>query len=181
MRNILATEAVTSKENFMIWFIMNCFPEGIDEESDMTVYDVIEDNYSFDSEWFDHLTNYYDGVFEENDGYTDNPNSLKVNLNNHNELLVEFHPGDIIFFLNNKEIGCTGPNYEIKAIPFDEYIELTKNLDYYKQLFLLPMASVEEEEKAKFREIIMPIISKCGVEKSDEKIIVEIIVDNCTV
>ena len=113
-----------------MWFIMNCFPKGLDEENDMSIYDVIEENYSFDMDCFNKFTNYYDGVFEENDGYVDNPNSIIVQLNNHNELIIEFHPGDVIFFMNNIKIGCTGPDYSIGVIPIDEYIELTKGLCY---------------------------------------------------
>ena len=101
MRNIISTEEVICEKDFFAWFIMNCFPEGLDEENDMSIYDVMEDNYSFDMDWFNKFTNYYDGVFEENDGYVDNPNSIRVQLNYHKELIIEFHPGDVIFFMNN--------------------------------------------------------------------------------
>ena len=158
---------------------MNCFPEGLDEENDMSIYDVIEENYSFDMDWFNKFTNCCDGVFEENDGYVYNPNSIIVQLNNHNELMIEFHPGDIIFFMNNIKIGCTGPDYSIRAIPMDEYVELTKDLCYESKLFLLPMVEVKKFEETKFREMVGLIISNFNVKKSCEKQIVEIIINNC--
>ena len=135
IRNVVDIEKIKCKKDFFVWFIMNCFPKGIDEENDMSMYEVIEENYSFDTNWVNKLTNYYDGVFEENDGYVDNPNSLIAHLNNQCELIIEFHPGDVIFFMNNIKVGCTGLDYSIEAISFDEYIELTKNLCYENKLF----------------------------------------------
>ena len=172
-------EKVICEKDFIAWFIMNCFPEGLDEENDMSIYDVMEDNYSFDVDWFNKFNNYYDGVFEENDGYVDNPNSIMVQLNNHKELIIEFHPGDIIFFMNNLKIGCTGPDYSIRVIPVDEYIKLTKDLCYENKLFLLPMVEVKEYEETKFREIVELIISNFSIKKCCEKQIVEIIISNC--
>lgn len=179
MRNILNLEDVMYKKDFFVWFIMNCFPEGIDEENDMSIYDVIEENYSFDMDWFNELTNFYEGVFEDNDGYTDNPNSFSVYLNNNNELSIEFHPRDVIFFMNDSKIGCTEPDYSIKTVSFSKYLDLTEGLSYESQLFLLPMVEVKECEKIKFKEIVENIISKLNIEKSCEKQIVEIIINNC--
>lgn len=179
MRNIVNVEDVMSKEDFVAWFIMNCFPEGLDEENDMSIYDVMEENYSFDTEWFNKFTCYYDGVFEENDGYVENPNAISVHLNNHNELTIEFHPGDIIFFMNDFEIGCTGPDYRIKVISFAEYCELTRNLGYENKLLLLPIVIVDEDEEAEFRKCVELILSNFNVRKSCLEPVVEIIVNNC--
>ena len=178
MRTIVDIEDVKCKKDFFVWFIMNCFPEGLDEENDLSIYDVIEENYSFDMDWFNKFTNYYDGVFEENDGYVDNPNSIMVQLNNHNELIIEFHPGDIIFFMNNVKIGCTGPDYKIRVLSIDEYMEFTKDLGCECELLLLPMVEVKEHEVAKFREILLSIISNFDIKKSCEKQIIEIIINN---
>jgi len=109
----------------------------------------------------------------------DNPNAIIVPLNNHNELCIEFHPGDVIFFMNDKKIGCTGPDYSIRVIPIDEYIELTRDLCYENKLFLLPMVEVKEYEEMKLREIVGHVISNFNIKKSCEKQIVEIIINNC--
>ena len=179
MRKIKSIEEVTSKENFMIWFIMNCFPEGIDEETDMSMYDLIEEEYSFDTEWYDNFTNFYDGVFEENDGYVDDPNAIMIELNNHNELIIEFHPGDVIFFMNDSQIGCTGPEYEIKAITYKEYKELTKDLSPEKKLFLLPMVEITENEKTEFYKLVSMVLLNNNISSDCKNQIVEIIVNNC--
>lgn len=180
MRNIVKIDKLMKRKDFIVWFIMNCFPEGVDEESDMSIYDVIEENYIFDMDWFNNFTNYYDGVFEENDGYVDNPNSIVVLLNNNNELIIEFHPGYVIFFLNNIEIGCTGPHYNIKSISFNKYIELTENVEYDGKLFLLPMIKVSEEEKKEFEKILWELVSKYQIKECCLKQIVKIIINNCS-
>lgn len=95
IRNVVDIEKIKCKKDFFVWFIMNCFPKGIDEENDMSMYEVIE-NYSFDTNWVNKLTNYYDGVFEENDGYVDNPNSLIAHLNNQ----CDWDGSDIFSFSN---------------------------------------------------------------------------------
>ena len=179
MRNIVNIEEVINKRDFFVWFIMNGFPEGLDKDNDISIYDIIEENYSFDMDWLNKFTNYYDGIFEKNDGYVDNPNAIIVPLNNHNELCIEFHPGDVIFFMNDKKIGCTGPDYSIRVIPIDEYIELTRDLCYENKLFLLPMVEVKEYEEMKLREIVGHVISNFNIKKSCEKQIVEIIINNC--
>ena len=178
MRNILNVEEVLCKKDFFIWFIMNSFPVGVDEKNDMSIYDVIEENYTFDMDWYNKFTRYYDGVFDETDGYVDTPNAIFVPLNN-GELIIEFHPGDIIFIMNNKKIGSTGADYNIGAITMDEYMDLTNNLPYETKLFLLPMVSIKECETAKFRNIIELIISNYKIKKNCKKQIVEIILNNC--
>lgn len=179
VRNIVNTEEIICKKDFFVWFIMNCFPEGLDEENDMSIYDVIGENYFFDIDWFNGFTNYYEGVFEENDGYIDNPNSILIKLNNHNELVIEFHPGDIVFYINNEKIGCTGSDYIIRVIGMNKYMELTKDLTYESKLFLLPMVMSKEDEKEKFKEIVLEIINYFKINKNCENQVVEIIVNNC--
>ena len=72
-----------------MWFIMNCFPKGLDEENDMSIYDVIEENYSFDMDCFNKFTNYYDGVFEENDGYVETVPGKGVYIANKNKEIIK--------------------------------------------------------------------------------------------
>ena len=179
-RNILSIEEVINKKDFIPWFIMNCFPEGLDEANDMSIYDVIVENYSFNVEWYNQLTNYYDGVFDEGDGYVDNPNAISIPLNN-NELLIEFHPGDVLFYMNAIEIGRTGPDYNIGVISFNEYIDLTRDLSYETKLFLLPMVGVKECDMLQFREIVESIIGYFEILKSCKKQIVEITMNNCLI
>ena len=64
-------------------------------------------------------------------------------------------------------------------IPFKNYIELTKDLGYESELFLLPMVMISEDEEVEFREIVEDIIANFNIQKSCEKQIVEIIVNNC--
>jgi hypothetical protein len=90
MRNIVNIEEVINKRDFFVWFIMNGFPEGLDKDKDMSIYDVIEENYSFDMDWFNKFTNYYDGIFEENDGYVDNPNAIIISYSDEDLIYMQY-------------------------------------------------------------------------------------------
>ena len=109
----------------------------------------------------------------------DDTDSIMIELNNHNELIIEFHPGDVIFFMNNCQIGCTGPEYKIKAITFKEYTELTKDLSLEKKLFLLPMVEVNENETTEFSELLSMLLSNYSISSSCKNQIIEIIINNC--
>lgn len=179
MRNIISVEKIMCDKNFIMWFLMNNFPEGIDEENDLSMNEIISDSCSLDRKWVDEFTNYYNGVFEENDGYVDTPNAIKIQLTNNNELIIEFHPGDTIYLLNNLEIASTGPNYRIRVINFSKFIELTKNLDIKSKMFLLPITSVGKKEKNEFGENVRKIIEELDIDNIEEDILVKIIVNNC--
>ncbi|MDE7204788.1 MAG: immunity protein 19 [Lachnospiraceae bacterium] len=59
-------------------------------------------------------------------------------------LKIEFHPGDILYFINDEQIGSTGPHYELQTIPYEK-VEQLLSLKKGRQLFLLllPLAFVE--------------------------------------
>ena len=41
MRNIISVEKIMCDKNFIMWFLMNNFPEGIDEENDLSMNEII--------------------------------------------------------------------------------------------------------------------------------------------
>ena len=59
--------------------------------------ELIQEKCILDKDWIDNLTSYYDGVFDENDGYVDTPKAVVIKLSNGDEFCVEFHPGDTIY------------------------------------------------------------------------------------
>ena len=69
--------------------------------------ELIQEKCILDKDWIDNLTSYYDGVFDENDGYVDTPKAVAIKLSNGDEFCVEFHPGDTIYYINDVQIGCT--------------------------------------------------------------------------
>ena len=64
--------------------------------------ELIQEKCILDKDWIDNLTSYYDGVFDENDGYVDTPKAVAIKLSNGDEFCVEFHPGDTIYYINEK-------------------------------------------------------------------------------
>ncbi len=176
MRNIVNYEIIKKNNNFWIWFIMNNFPESLDELSDKTVMEIINENYFIDKEWIDEFTGYYKEVFNENDGYIENPNTLEIILSTNDILYIEFHPGDTIYYINDIEIGCTGPEYSIKKISWKEYCNYTYLMDNKKKLLLLPMLSIEKNSEYSIIDILGCVIKEDILEN-----VYNAIIENCII
>ena len=134
-----------NSKNLLLWFITMNFPEGYDAEQDISLVEFMEENYEFDDDEINTVTQYYDAVFDENDGYVDEPNVIAINLSNGKELNVAFHPGDIEYYIDDEMIGCTGPHYIIRKIPYEEYKRMVSELSSLEKLFVLPMVCVTDE------------------------------------
>ena len=52
-----------SNTSFINWFVMSNFPEGIDEEEDISLSEILSSS-PIDKEYIDQLTQFYDGVFD---------------------------------------------------------------------------------------------------------------------
>lgn len=146
-----------SNKDFWTNFIMTSFPTSLDTEADEGLCEMIEENDSIvtDINWWTNFTKYYDGVLEESDGYIDDPETLVCPLTGTQTLKIEFHPGDTVFYVNNKQIGCTGGEYSIQVFPFSDllkYMELRKDNRIF--LLLLPMAAISKRDEKKAIKII---------------------------
>ncbi len=136
-------------KKFWTGFISYSFPTSLDEEADMGLSELVEENetVNIDIDWWEDFTKYYDGVLEETDGYLEDPEMLLCKLTEDQTLRIEFHPGDIVYYVNDKKIACTGPEYEIQIFPF---ADLQKYMEYQKDnrlfLLLLPLVIIGEEE-----------------------------------
>lgn len=141
MKNILTIE----NKKFWYSFFSVSYPNGYDKELDMSVVDIT--GQLADLSWWDSFTGYYDGVFEENDGYREEPTSVEANIESSRKLLVEFHPGDILYYINNELLGCTGPSWKLQVIPYKEVESLWEREDG-EVLFwlLLPLTRLDKED-----------------------------------
>ena len=63
--------------------------------------------------WWETFTGYYESVLDESDGYLEEPVTLNEALSQDKILKIEFHPGDILYFINDEEIGSTGPHWKL--------------------------------------------------------------------
>lgn len=159
-----------NSKNLLLWFIMVNFPEGYDEEQDISLVEFMSENYELDDDEINVVTQYYDGVFDENDGYVDAPNVISINLSNGKEFSVAFHPGDIEYYIDDEIIGCTGPHYTIRKIPYEEYKSMVSGLNGLEKLFVLPMVCVTDEHVDMFEEEIELILSDVHIEDTENTI-----------
>lgn len=141
--------------NFWINYFGCSYPNSYDESNDISVSELMEELYTEEvGKWWEQFTGYYEGVFDESDGYLDNPTTLEELLPDKN-LKIEFHPGDILYFINDEQIGSTGPHWELRTIAYKE-VEKLLSLKNGRQLFLLllPLAFIGEEDIQSVREKI---------------------------
>lgn len=71
------------------------FPTALDEETDMSLTELMAESGMRDTIWWDNFTKYYDRVLEKSDGYVDEPEILICELAPTQTLKIEFHPGDL--------------------------------------------------------------------------------------
>lgn len=143
---------------------MTNFPEGIDNSKECSLMELIQETCIIDKEWIDNLTGYYDGVLDENDGYIDIPKAVVIKLSHGDEFCVEFHPGDTIYYINDRQIGCTGPSYMIRTISLARFYEYTSNMNDSEKIFLLPMVKIAFEEKEELTNVIKLILSTADLQ-----------------
>lgn len=133
--------------NFWIHYFGCCYPNGYDESKDISVSELMEELYTEEAgNWWKQFTGYYEGVLDESDGYLEHPTTLEAMLPD-KILKIEFHPGDILYFINDEQVGSTGPHWEVQTIPYKD-VEQLLSLKNGRQLFLLllPLTFTGEEE-----------------------------------
>ena len=148
-------------KSFWTGFIVSSFPTSLDEETDMGLSELMEENELIDIDWWNDFTKYYDGILEETDGYIDDPEMLVCKLTDTQILKIEFHPGDIVYYVNDKQIACTGGEYLIQIFSFED---LMKYMEYQKDnrifLLLLPLVIISEEKVSCAIEIISSVLEE---------------------
>lgn len=156
MSKVSITELSFDNKSFWRGFFLFNFQYGYDDETDTTIEelaDYVADKRDFT--YWDSFTGWYDGVFDENDGFVDDPAYIEEPVHEGQILRIEFHPGDTIYMLNGSRIGSTGPHYELNCIPFEDIVK-TSSLEHGEILFwlCLPMGNLTVNKKEDGRQII---------------------------
>lgn len=179
LKQIIEYSELLSSNDFVRWFLMLNFPEGINKSKDCSLFEIIETSCKLDKVWINNLTGYYEGVFGESDGYIENPKAIMITLSTGDDFFVEFHPGDTIYYINEDEIGCTGPSYVIRKLSLSEFFEYTRNVKDIEKIFLLPMIKISFTEKEEFTNVLKLILGKINLQEYSMDDIYTCIVENC--
>lgn len=179
MRKILDINEMMENKNFWLYFFISNFPESLDEDSDSTLTEIIGENYVISKDWVDKLTQNYDGVFDESDGYVAEPNTLEIVVCDNNKILIEYHPGDIIYYINDIKIGCTGPHYIIRKISWKDYSNYFRDLDNDIKLLFLPMVYITVENINELCSLVEIGLQKAEVSTKHYELICNCIIENC--
>lgn len=145
-----------SNRDFWVGFVATSFPTALEKETDMSLTELMTENGMCDTSWWDNFTKYYDGVWEEADGYVDEPETLICGLAPAQTLKIEFHPGDTLYFINDKQIACTGGHYNMQVIPFKELASAEKGGQIF--LLLLPLAVMDNSDRDEATQIISNVL-----------------------
>ena len=177
--NLCDSSSLLTNPHFVRWFLMMNFPEGMDVAEGCSLFELMEEKCTLDTAFIDHLTGYYEGVLEENDGYVDTPKRVIIPLDTGDEFSVEFHPGDTIYFMNGNEIGCTGGHYKIRKLSLAQFLMYTAHMQECRKLFLLPMVKISSGEKENMTKIIQSVICNFDLQACSAEKVCACILENC--
>lgn len=151
---------ITNKYFWANFFCMS-YPNAFDEESGVSLADIIEEAGLSNISWWNNFTGHYDGVFEENDGYLDEPTTIETAFKPEQILKIEFHPGDILYFINHQQIGSTGPHWNLQVLPFIEAEQLLEHKNGEILFFLLlPLTYIETEDQKRVKDMLQRELAK---------------------
>ncbi|TGJ98895.1 hypothetical protein EHQ53_11130 [Leptospira langatensis] len=137
---------------FWCYYFSTSFPNAYNKSLNLTIGEIIGAIYGIDldskMDWINNFTGYHEGVIEEHDGYLDDPNFVEMRIKKSINLKIEFHPGDTLYFINNFEIGSTGPHWMLYGLTWNELVGLTEGAIDEGILFwlLLPMVGLSSED-----------------------------------
>lgn len=148
MKNKIGLEDIgVENQDFWMSFFHLSYPNAFDEEADVSLSELIDDLGTANIEWWSAFTGYDEVCFDETDGYAESPTTLTALLPAGEVLRIEFHPGDILYFTHDEQIGSTGPHWKLQVIPYQKVEELLEQENGVLLFFLLlPLAFVEREE-----------------------------------
>lgn len=180
-RKFVDFDAVKKQRQFWLYFLGTNFPNGYVEETDESLSEFIDYRYDIDMGWLNEFTGYYEGVLDSSDGYVENPTTLKIGLSTKNNLFIEFHPGDTVYFIDDDEIGCTGPEYFIHKINWEDFCAYTKELGSKEKLLLIPMLGIEKGVQEQLKKTVCNGLELLPIKEMDSIIywLRDAIVNNC--
>ena len=158
---ITLNDVTFSNKKFWTGFVATSFPTALDEETDSSLAEIIEEEETTDSNWWGNFTKYYDGVLEEADGYIEKPQMLICHLTEAQTLKIEFHPGDTVYYINDRQIANTGGEYQIQIFPLADLLRYREGgNDNRMFLLLLPLTVITNEDTSHAAEMIANVLKE---------------------
>ena len=155
---------IENNPDFWLYFLSVSFPLAYDETEDIALADFIYENYicgSDASEWVSEFVQYSEHIMQMNDGYAENPTSVMITANQE-EYIIQYHPGDTLYFKNQKEIASTGAHYDIHKIAFEDFIKINQECGFIS-ILLLPIVRLDESEIPDADALIQAFLAKMPV------------------
>jgi len=161
IKMITLNDVTFSNKKFWTGFVATSFPTALDEETDSSLAEIIEEEEAADSNWWGNFTKYYDGVLEETDGYIEEPETLICHLTEAQTLKIEFHPGDTVYYINDRQIANTGGEYQIQIFPLADLLRYREGgNDNRMFLLLLPLTVITNEDTSHAAEMIANVLQE---------------------
>ncbi|TBO40569.1 Imm19 family immunity protein [Pedobacter kyonggii] len=132
-----------------ILLLMN-FPFASDPEAEQMLDEFVAENYEIPSEeWFTEVSGDVDANGEEVSPW--NGTVFSFVINEEVTLVVEFHPFEVVYFLNDVFIGNSGGHFMLSLLSWQEFLKIVEVVEDDAMLFfvLLPFvvgAKGEEQE-----------------------------------
>ncbi|MBR1555625.1 MAG: immunity protein 19, partial [Oscillospiraceae bacterium] len=169
---------IENNPDFWLYFLSVSFPLAYDETEDIALADFIYENYvceSDASEWVSEFVQYSENIMQTNDGYAENPTSVRITANQ-DEYIIQYHAGDTLYFKNQKEIASTGAHYDIHKIAFEDFIKINRECGLISAL-LLPIVWLDESEINDADALIQIFLDKIPVKEEHRSQITDMIIE----
>jgi hypothetical protein len=125
--------------------------------------------------WWNDFTRSYDGVFDEADGYVDDPAVLTFALRNEVQVEIAYHPGGTFYRLRAADVtellGEVGPHWRLPGLRWAELVSIARAADatgslrrHEALLVLLPLVWPEAVADARHEQNAVKVaIEEAGI------------------
>ena len=130
--------------------------------------------------WWNELSGYYEGVFQESDGYVERPRTLRVRFEAGRQLEIQFHPGAIIYEMRGRDgvaesLAELSGNWVLPGLTWSEAELLASAAQRHGGvphaaaiLLLLPLGyPYEQADLTKIEEMVGTSIAELGFAPAD--------------
>jgi hypothetical protein len=180
---IISFYEIRHNRYFWLYFLSVCFPLDMDENQEIPLCDYIYENFDCGGEadaWVNKFVQFSEEIMEKHDGYAENPTAVQFSIGD-GTFTVQFHPGDTVFYHNDKVVGSTGGHYRIHNLSFAGFQNFAARLsDSNLAILMLPLIYVTEQESDAARAVIETLLIQTALPEQERKRIADMILRGFT-